>query len=190
MKRTVLVFGFISGALIILFMSGTMFFVKDIGFDKGEIVGYTGMVLAFLLVFFGIRSYRENVGGGKISFGRAFAVGLLIMLISSACYVAAWEVIYFKVMHASMQDFVQKYQAHEVEKVRNSGGGEAAVQAKLQEMKKMMALYQNPFFNAAITFLEPLPPGLIMTLLSALILRKKKKPHDSAMNLPATQAAS
>jgi hypothetical protein len=190
MKRTVLVFGFISGALIILFMSGTMFFVKDIGFDKGEIVGYTGMVLAFLLVFFGIRSYRENVGGGKISFGRAFAVGLLIMLISSACYVAAWEVIYFKVMHASMQDFVEKYQAHEVEKVRNSGGGEAAVQAKLKEMKRIRDLYENPFFNAAVTFLEPLPPGLIMTLLSALILRKKKKPHDSAMNLPATQTAS
>src|SRR5437762_3404447 len=104
MKRTVLVFGFISGALIILFMSGTMFFVKDSGFDKGEIVGYSGMVLAFLMVFFGIRSYRENVGGGKISFGRAFAVGLLIMLISSACYVAAWEVIYFKFMHNSMQD--------------------------------------------------------------------------------------
>jgi hypothetical protein len=73
--------------------------------------------------------------------------------------------------------------------VRNSGGGEAAVQAKLQEMKKMMALYENPFFNAAITFLEPLPPGLIMTLLSALILRKKKKPHDATMNLPATQTA-
>jgi hypothetical protein len=189
MKRTVLVFGFISGGLMCIFMAGTMFFVKDIGFDKGEIVGYTGMVLAFLLVFFGIRSYRENVGGGKISFGRALAVGMLIMLISSACYVGAWEVIYFKFMHASMQDFVEKYQTHEVEKVRNSGGGEAAVQAKLQEMKKMMALYENPFFNSAITFLEPLPPGLIITLISALVLRKRGKPANAGA-LPATQAAT
>jgi hypothetical protein len=189
MKRTVLIFGFISGALIVLFMAGTMLLVKDIGFDKGEIVGYTGMVLAFLLVFFGIRSYRENVGGGKITLGRAIAVGLLIMLISSACYVAAWEIIYFKFMHNSMQEFVEKYQAHEVEKVRNSGGDEAAVQAKLQQMKRLMQLYENPFFNSAITFLEPLPVGLIITLISALVLRKRGKPA-SAGGLPATQAAS
>jgi hypothetical protein len=188
MKRTVLIFGFISGALMCAFMASTMFFVKDVGFDKGEILGYTGMVLAFLLVFFGIRSYRENVGGGKISFGRALAVGLLIMLISSACYVGAWEVIYFKFMHAPMQEWVQKYQAHEVEKARNSGG-EAAAQAKQQEMTKLMTLYENPIFNSMITFLEPLPPGLIIVLISALVLRKRGKPAN-ANGLPATQAAS
>jgi len=189
MKRIVLIFGFISGALMCAFMAFTMFFVKNVGFDKGEILGYTGMVLAFLLVFFGIRSYRENVGGGQISFGRALGVGLIIMLISSACYVGAWEVIYFKFMHNSMQEWVQKYQAHEVEKLRNSGAGEAAVQAKLQEMKKIMALYENPIFNSMVTFLEPLPPGLIIVLISALVLRKRAKPAN-ASGLPATQAAS
>lgn len=172
-----------------LFMSGTMFFIKDIGFDKGEIVGYTGMVLAFLLVFFGIRSYRENAGGGKITFGRALAVGLLIMLISSACYVVAWEIIYFKVLHNSMQDFIEKYQVHEVERVKNSGVGEAAIQAKLQQMKKLKELYENPFFNSAITFLEPLPPGLIITLISALVLRRRGKPAHAG-GLPVTQAAT
>ena len=37
-------------------------------------------VFSILLVFFGIRSYRENAGG-LISFGRAVAVGILITLI-------------------------------------------------------------------------------------------------------------
>src|SRR5690242_12390486 len=115
MKRTVLIFGLISGGILAAFMFGTMLFVKNIGFDKAEVVGYAGMVLAFLLVFFGIRSYRENVGGGTITFGRAFVVGLLIMLIASACYVIAWEIIYFNFMH----DFVDKYAAHLVEQVRN-----------------------------------------------------------------------
>ena len=189
MKRTVLVFGFISGGLMMLFMTVTMFFVKDIGFDKGEIVGYAGMVLAFLMVFFGIRSYRENVGGGKITFGRALSVGLLIMLISSACYVVAWEIIYFNVLHDSMKDFIEKYQAHEVEKVKNSGASEAEIQAKLQQMKKLKEVYENPFFNSAITFLEPLPPGLIITLISALVLRKRGNPAHAG-GLPATQAAT
>jgi len=187
MKKTILVFGFTCGGLLMLFMCVTMFFVKDIGFDKGEIVGYTGMVLAFLLIFFGIRSYRENVGGGTVSFGRAFVVGALIMVIASSCYVLAWEIIYFN--SSSMHDFIDKYAAHEVEKLRNSGAGEAAVQAQLQQMKRLKELYENPFINAAMTFLEPLPPGLIMTLLTALILRKRPKPDSSAMNLPVTQVA-
>ncbi len=188
MKRTVLVFGLISGAMMVVFMYGTMLFVKNVGFDKGEILGYTGMVLSFLLVFFGVRSYRENVGGGTISFARALAVGLLIMLISSACYVAAWEVVYYK--SNFMQDFIEKYSAHVVEQVRNSGAGEAAVQAKLQEMKRFKELYANPFFNAAVTFLEPLPPGLIMTLISALILRKRRKVDQPPAAIAATLPAS
>ncbi len=187
MKRTVLIFGFISGALMAIFMAGTMLYVRNVNFDRGMILGYAGMVLAFLLVFFGIRSYRENIGGGQISFGRALSVGLLIMLISSACYVAAWEVVYFNVMHDSMRDFVDKYQAHEIEKLRQSGASEQEIQAEQQKMKWLKDHYDNVFINAAITFLEPLPPGLIMTLISALILRKRK---SSTMNLPATQAAS
>src|SRR5437588_2714704 len=128
MKKTVLTFGLISGAIMAAMMFGTMLFIRNIGFDKAEIVGYTGMVLAFLLVFFGIRSYRENVAGGSITFGRAFAVGILIVLISTVCYVIAWEFVYFNFMH----DFVDKYAAHKVEQVRNSGASQQVIQAKLQ----------------------------------------------------------
>src|SRR5260370_41347671 len=73
MKKKVLTWGLISGVVISVLMLGTIPFATRIGFDKAEFVGYTVMVLSFLMVFFGIRSYRENVGGGKISFGRAFA---------------------------------------------------------------------------------------------------------------------
>ena len=174
MKRTVLIFGLISGAIMAGMMFGTILFIRQIGFDKAEIIGYTGMVLAFLLVFFGIRSYRENVGGGTISFGRAFAIGILITLISTACYVVAWEIIYFGFVH----DFADKYAAYVVEQVKASGASQEVIQAKLQEMKRFKELYQNPFFNAAITFLEPLPVGLIITLISALLLRKKGKADE------------
>jgi hypothetical protein len=186
MKKTVLVFGLISGAIMAVMLFASMFFIKNIGFDKAEIVGYTSMVLAFLLVFFGIRSYRENVGGGTISFGRALSVGLLIVLISTVCYVLAWEIVYFNFMH----DFADKYAAHMVEEVRNSGAGEQAIQAKLQEMKRFKELYENPFFNAAITFLEPLPVGLILTLISAIILRKRPASNNSPSNEQATAAAT
>jgi hypothetical protein len=183
MKKTVLTFGLISGAVMALLMFGTLPFVDRIGFDKGAIIGYTSMVLSFLLVFFGIRSYRDNVGGGRITFGRAFAVGILITLISCICYVVAWEIIYFKFM----PDFVAKYAAYMVEKAKASGASAEAIQAKLQEMKKFKEMYDNPFFNAAITFTEPFPIGLIVTLISAAILRKRSKPQSGER--PATAEA-
>ena len=181
MKKTVLTFGLISGAIMALTMFATLPFIDRIGFDKGAIVGYTSMVLAFLLVFFGIRSYRENVGGGTITFGRAFAVGILITLISCICYVVAWEIIYFNFM----PDFVAKYGAYMVEKARASGASPEAIQAQVAQMKKFKELYDNPFINAAFSFLEPLPVGLIITLLAALILRKKTKSHAGGAAIEA-----
>ena len=169
MKKTVLTFGLIGGVVISALMLGTLPFAKKIGFEKSEFVGYTVMVLSFLMVFFGIRSYRENIGGGKISFGRAFAVGALITLIISVCYVVTWEVMYFKLM----PNFVNDYTTYLIEKMKAAGASQQMIDAKLQEMKQFKQMYDNPFMNAAISFVEPLPVGLIITLISSLVLRKK-----------------
>jgi hypothetical protein len=155
-------------------MLATLPFEEAIGYDRGEVVGYTTMVLASLLIFFGIRSYREQVGG-TVSFGRAFAVGALITAISSVCYVATWEVIYFKLTPG----FMEKYQAHMIEKAKADRLSQEAIDKKLAEMKKFAELYKNPFINSAITFLEPLPVGLIMTLVSAGILSRRRRRNGS-----------
>ena len=169
MKKTVLTFGLIGGAIIAVLMSATVPFAHKIGFDKGLIFGYTTMVCAFLLVYFGIRSYRENVGGGKISFGRAFAVGILITLIICLCYVVTWEIIY----RFFLPDFLDSYATYYVEKMKAAGVAQQAIDAKLKELNDMKVWYANPLLRAAATMLEPLPVGLLMTLISSAILRKK-----------------
>ncbi len=171
MKKTVLTFGLISGALMSVMMLATLPFADRIGFDKGQIIGYTTMVASFLLVFFGIRSYRENICEGKITFGRAFKVGILIMLITCVFYVVTWEIIYFKLM----PDFFVKYQNYLVEQLKSSGATQEAIQARIQQLQSFKQWYDNPLINAAITFLEPLPVGVIITLISAALLRKKEK---------------
>jgi len=171
MKRTVWTFGLISGAVISALMLLTIPFQDEIGFDHSLVVGYTTMVLAFLLIYFGVRSYRDNVGGGSVRFGRAFAVGALIAVISSTCYVATWEVMYFKFM----PDFLTKYQAHELEKARAGGASADALAKQKAEMDKMSEMYQNPLINSAMTFVEPLPVGLVIALVSAGILSRARK---------------
>ena len=172
MKKTVLTFGLIAGVIISVLISVTIPFGDKIGFDRGVYVGYTTMLMAFLLVFFGIRSYRENVGGGEISFGKAFQVGILITLITCAFYVVTWEVIYFNFM----TDFTEKYAAYLTEKARASGASPEQLSQQIEHVKEVKKLLDNPFLSAVIIFVsEPFPVGLAMTLISAAILRKRRR---------------
>lgn len=174
MKKTVLTFGLISGAILSTMMLATLPFLDRIGFDRGEIIGYTSMVVAFLLIFFGVRSYRDNVAGGTIGFGRAFAVAALISVVASLCYVATWEVIYWKLT----PDFGTKYQAHILDKARKNGESEDAIARKKTELDGFLKLYENPAINVAITFLEPLPVAMVVSLVSAGVLRRRRTPSS------------
>jgi hypothetical protein len=183
MKKTILTFGLISGILSSLMMAATVPFFEKLGDGHaGELLGYTAIVLSFLLVFFGIRSYRGNIGDGQITFGKAFAIGISITLISCVFYVLTWEVIYFKFV----PHFMDNYGAHTIEKLKASGASAATIQAQTQQLKKFKELYDNPLINAAMTFIEPFPVGLAITLISAAILRKKPQSQPAQSPLPAS----
>jgi len=182
MKKTILTFGLISGAVISGLMTLAMVFSNQIGFDRGLVVGYTSMVLSFLLVFFGVRAYRDNEGQGSITFGRAFGLGMCITLISCVCYVATWEILY----HFFMPDYFDKYAAHVIEKARAAGASAAALEAKAAQLRQAQAMYANPFINAAMTFIEPFPVGLLITLISAAVLRRKPRVPSTGSAQPVS----
>ncbi len=172
MRKVVLTFGLIAGAILSVMMLIAMPFHDQIGFDKGLVIGYTTMVLAFLMVFFGVSSYRDNVAGGSVTFGRAFKVGLLIMAIGCVCYVATWELIYYQFM----PDYLDKYSAYTVDKARRSGASDSAIAVREREMTEFKEMYQNPLVNIALTLLEPLPVGLLFTLVAAGVVSRKRRP--------------
>lgn len=155
-----------------ILMTGTTVFADRIGFDRAIVVGYTVMLVAFLLVFFGIKSYRDNIGNGEITFGQAFKVGILITLISCVFYVVSWEIIYINFL----PDFGEKYGNYVIEKARASGATPEQLAQQVEEVKQMKALLDNPWLASLLIFIsEPLPVGLVMTLVSAAILRKRRK---------------
>jgi Protein of unknown function (DUF4199) len=168
MKKTVLTFGLISGVMICVLMGGQLLIARKVGAGHSLVLGYTIMVASFLLVYFGIRSYRDNVLGGQISFGRAFVCGILISLITSVCYVAVWEVVYFNFM----PHFMDNYFAAEINKVRSLGLDPASTAARISAIQQSQQAYQNPFVNMVYTLMEPLPVGLIVTLISSAVLRR------------------
>ena len=177
MRRIVLTFGLIAGAILSAMMLLTLPFHDRIGFDRALVVGYTTMVLAFLMVFFGVKSYRDNVADGSVTFGRAVKVGLLITAVGTICYVATWQVVY----HRFAPDYLDKYAAYKVEKARESGATEAQIAEESKKMAEFKEMYENPLVNIAFTFLEPLPVGIVFTLVTAGVLSRKRRVEVEAI---------
>ena len=175
MKRIVFTFGLISGGILATFMALVMVpmcLSGDKNFTNSAILGYTAMVLAFLAVFFGIRSYRDKNGGGAISFWKGVGVGLLITLVTCTIYVATCDIMYYNFV----PDFADKYATLTIDKLPPDGASDAEIVKEQQKMDEFKRLYANPIFNIGMTYLEIFPVGLIMTLVSAAILRKKATP--------------
>ena len=170
MKKIILRYGLISGVIAAALMLFTALFVgNDPGnFDGAEYIGYAGIILSMVLVFLGVRAYRDQVGEGRLTFGQGFQVGILITLISCACYVIAWEIVYYTMM----PDFMDRFMEHALAKMQQAGASAEEIAAKTAEMEQYKVMYQNPLVNIAMTFLEPFPIGLAVTLISAGVLRK------------------
>ena len=180
MKKIVWTFGLIAGGIFVAMMVTTMPFLDRIGFQYGEIIGYTSLLVAFAFVFVGIRSYRENVGNGYITFGQAFKVGILITVIASLCYVISWQIVYF----GFVPDFGEKYSQYLIEKSRAAGASPEQIANEVAQQQRFWAIYKNPVYNFLLTFfVEPFPIGLVITLISSAILRKRPKdvPNDEPL---------
>lgn len=182
MRKNVWLYGVIAGIILAFGIFISFVYSDHIDFDKGMYFGYAMMLLAFSLIFVGVKNYRDKYNNGVISFGKAFQIGLFITLIASSFYVISWLIDYYYFI----PDFADKYAAHTLEKLKASGVSAAEISRQAAAMESFKTMYKNPFFNILLTYSEILPVGLLLSLVSALVL-KKKNTRDN--QLP-TQKAS
>jgi len=173
MKKNIIVYGVIAGIVVSILMlfsvNGLSHREGGIDYNTSLLIGYASMLIAFSLVFVGIRNYRNKYNGGVISFGKAFKIGLFMVLVASTIYVAAWLIAYF----FFIPDFFEKYSAQMLDKLRTGGASQMEIEKQTKEMANLAVMYKNPLYNAAMTYMEILPVGLIVTLISSLILRRR-----------------
>jgi hypothetical protein len=169
MRRAVIIFGSISGAIAVALMAATLPYVRSGNLHKADFIGYSSMALSALVVFFGIRSHREKEGAGRITFGRGFLVGVLIALIGSACVVVAFQLFYFWLV----PDYGDKFAACMVEKAREDGGTAEDIEKARSQAAMFKRLYDNPVTNAGVSFATSFPVGFAAAAISAAILRKR-----------------
>jgi len=172
MKKIIIICGLIAGLIVTSWMLVSMAGYSNPNFEGSMLLGYTGMVVALSLIFVGIKNYRDKQSDGNITFGKALKMGLLITLIASTIYVIMWQIDYF----FFIPDFFEKYSTHIIRDMKANGATQAQIQQQIIDNQNTGKLYRNPLFNALFTYAEILPVGIIMSLLAALIL--KRKPND------------
>lgn len=173
-----LTYGFLSGLVIIVTMITGIVFSGHESFFSSEWFGYLVMLVALTFIFVGVKRFRDVDRGGVIKFVPAFAMGLAIATAAGVAYVAVWEV------YLAMTDykFMDEYIAGIMRARQAQGISGAALAAELAKLESMRSSYANPLFRIPMTFLEIFPVGLLVSLVSALLLRNPKL-------LPAARAS-
>ena len=170
MKKIVLIYGVIAGAIVAASMVWG-FMVSDSsgeGMQMLEVMGYLIMLIALSVIFFGIKKYRDEELGGVITFGTAVLVGIGISVVASIIYVVTWEIYLAQTDYAFMNEYI----AAALENMEATGASAAEISAASADFDVMAERYKNPMFRLGITFVEIFPVGLLITLISAAILRK------------------
>lgn len=170
MKRIVIIYGLLSGAIII----GSMLLSLAVAGGEGSMqvlqwLGYLIMLVAFSMIFIGIKGYRDQELGGVIRFGTALLLGLGITVVASVIYVAAWEVNLAVTDYA----FIEVYTQSIIAAKQAAGVTGAELDAVVAQMQDMKASYAKPTYRLPMTFLEIFPVGLLISLISATILRQR-----------------
>lgn len=172
MKKIILINGLIAGALVSLMLLITQYIFRanDTTLDYGMLIGFSTMIISLSLIFVAVKTYRDRHQKGVITFGKAFQIGILIAVMASFMYATTWE-IYF---NTAGSDFVAWYTKAQMDKLVQEGASEAELTEMKTSLESMATIYQNPLMRFSMTLMEIFPVGLIITLISAGLLRKKE----------------
>lgn len=171
MLRKILIFGVIGGViagapmLALTATSGSMTI-----YEGGHLLGYATMLVALSTIFIAIKRQRDVDGGGVIRFWPAVGLGLAISLVASLFYAAAWELT----MMLAKDDFMAIYSAAQLADLKAKGASPEKIAATAAEMAKWADIYKNPFIRFLITMTEILPVGVLVTGVSAALLRNSR----------------
>ncbi len=167
MRKIIVLYGCISGLIVIASMIIGYTAADRRGFFASEIFGYLVMLVALSIIFFGIKRARDIEYGGVIKFGKALGIGIAISGIAGAMYVLGWEYYLYLTDYA----FIEDYTGLLIEKEKQAGVTGEALEQFRYEMQIMKDRYANPLYRLPMTFIEIFPVGVLISLMSSAVLR-------------------
>jgi hypothetical protein len=178
MFATILKYGLIAG-LVVGGVDFVMFTtMAHLPIEYGMLIGYATMLVALSAVFAGVKRHRDRDLGGVIRFWPAFGMGVAMSVIAGLLYVGAWEAS----QAVTGGDFATTYSNLVLEQARAKGESAAAIAKTTAEMAQFKVQYANPLWRLPMIFSEIFPVGVLVSLVTALLLRNPRM-------LPARAAA-
>jgi hypothetical protein len=164
-------YGLVAGLIVAVPMVWLMLTLTPEQAPKdGALYGYLTMIFALTAVFLGIKHYRDKALGGAIRFLPAFGIGLGISAVASLLYVIGWEIS----LAYSGFDFASSYSKSVVEAARAKGASPEELQKVIADTGQFVKNYANPLYRLPITFIEMFPVGVVISLISAALLRNSR----------------
>src|SRR6186713_3103780 len=140
MKKNIIIYGLIAGIVVSILMLFSINYISHVDgkvdYNTSLLIGYASMLIACSLVYVGIRNYRDKYNGGVISFGKAFKIGVMIVLIASTFYVVAWLIDYY----FFVPDYMDKYSAHMLDELKASGASQVKIDKETKKMADMVTM--------------------------------------------------
>lgn len=171
MLQKILFYGALAGLIVGIPMFGLALAMEGHPpLAYGMIIGYLTMLIALSTVFVAIKRHRDAELGGLIGFWPAFGLGLGISFVASVMYVLAWEAV----QAVTHMDFATSYAQVLIEEQRARGVSAAALAKTIAEMEQFKVDYANPLFRLPMTFTEIFPIGVLVSLVSAALLRNNR----------------
>ncbi|MEO6065160.1 MAG: DUF4199 domain-containing protein [Lysobacterales bacterium] len=168
--KYVLTYGLLSGLVVIATMVAGIAFSDQASVFSSAFFGYTVMLVALSFIFVGVKRYRDIERGGIVKFGPAFGIGLGIAAFAGVAYVIGWEIY----LAATDYAFIDEYIAGIMKARQDAGASAEAIAKELVKLEEMRVNYAKPLFRIPMTFLEIFPVGLLVSLVSAALLRNPK----------------
>jgi hypothetical protein len=171
MLRYILIYGVVAGVIVGVPLSVlTLSMSGQAMMSYGMLVGYLTMLIALSAVFLAIKRHRDVDLGGVIRFWPALGLGLGISAVAGVIYVIAWEVS-CALAHA---DFAGAYARAMIAEQAAKGVSGAALEHVRAAMEQFKVRYANPLYRLPMTFAEIFPVGVIVSLVSAGLLRNSR----------------
>jgi hypothetical protein len=152
-------------ALVGVVYTMIMYFL-DMTFN--QTLGYLFLVVQIILLFFLVKSYRDNYLHGFITYGQAVGAGVIIIL-----YSAILTAIFTYVLYAIIDPgLTAKKMAFMEELMLKKGTPQASVDAFMAMQEKL----QKPIIQAPLSILGSMFGGTILSLIIAIFVRKEGNP--------------
>jgi len=141
-------------------------YFADLTFNK--IQGYIFLLVLLGVLYFLLKSYRDNFMHGQITYGQSVGAGVVMFLYYSIC-VAIFTYLLYAVIDTGL---VAKQLAFAEETMVKKGAPQQAIDAGMAFTKKIM----KPEVMAPVSILGNMLWGTILSLVVSIFIKKEGNP--------------